>query len=557
MKTLLAVIVGVVAIGFGAVCDAAPISSQPVYTNKLRFRIPYRFDAAEMRTIGAREIRLFLSVNQGLRWQHIQTVTPVAGHFEFQATGDGKYWFAVRTVDTRGRLHPQQAVIQPGLKVVVDTKQPILNIVLKQFQPGTVRLEWSALDAHLDLSSLRLEYIQPGWQSWKQVAVTPQATGQTSWKVHGGGLVAVRGHIRDSASNETMAQNRVQIVPVRQIVPKPSVPDFSQPIASSGNAGKQFQQTRNRTAPQSNPVAKPRSPLPTVPPFKEETASSNKPNRRESNILSNGFEKTIPDTNTFASSGSQVIPRKPGVPAKSVSDITKRRTQSFASAASGTMKPNVPIGKKTRVVNSRKFQIGYRIDDVGASGISRVELFITASDGKKWFKYGEDADRTSPFEVEIPAEGRYGFMLRAHSGLGLASLPPQSGDNPAISVIVDKTPPKVELLPIQQGRGDQIHQLSIRWKVTDDFPTEKPIALSYSTDPSGPWEPITGWMSNSGSYLWSTGPGMPSRLFIRLTARDAAGNMTRRASTNPVIVDLSKPAARIVDVEPIKPPRLR
>ena len=137
-------------------------------------------------------------------------------------------------------------------------------------------------------------------------------------------------------------------------------------------------------------------------------------------------------------------------------------------------------------MNSRKFQIGYRIDDVGASGISLVELFITQSDGKKWYKYGEDADRISPFEVEVPSDGRYGFMLRAHSGMGLAALPPQPGDKPAISVIVDKTPPKVELLPVQQGRGEQLHKLSIRWKVTDNYPTEKPIALSYSTDPSGP-----------------------------------------------------------------------
>jgi hypothetical protein len=555
MKTFLAVIVGVVVIGGATECDADPISSQPVYTNKLRFRIPYRFDAAEMRKIRAREIRLYLSVNQGDRWELIQIVTPVAGHFDFQATGDGEYWFAVRTKDARGLLHPQQAVIQPGLKVVVDTKQPMLNILLKQFQPGTVRLEWSALDAHLDLSSLRLEYIQPGWPSWKQVAVTPQATGQTSWKVQGGGLVAVRGQIRDTASNETTAQNRKRIIPAKQVEPKPSVPDFSQPIASSENTGKQFQQSRNHPTPQPKPLLS----LPTVSSLLKEKATSDKQAFTKPEVLSNGFEKTIPDKSKLASSGSNVTPRDPDIPAKAVSDITEQRKQSAASALadSEASKPNLPIGSNVRVVNSRRFHIGYRIDDVGASGISRVELFISQSDGKKWFKYGEDTDRTSPIEVEVPQEGRYGFTLRAHSGLGLASLPPQPGDAPAISVIVDKTPPIVELLPVQQGRGNQLHKLSIRWKVTDDFPTKKPIALSYSTDLNGPWEPITGWLTNSGRYLWSTGPGMPSKLYIRLTARDAAGNMTRRASTDPVIVDLSKPAARIVDVEPIEPSRIR
>ncbi|MCH7686319.1 MAG: hypothetical protein IH899_06520, partial [Planctomycetes bacterium] len=296
MKIFLAVIVGVAVIGCATVCDAAPTTPQLVYTNKMRFRIPYRFDAAEMRKIGAREIRLYLSVNQGLRWQLIQTVTPVAGRFDFQATGDGEYWFAVRTADVRGILHPQQTIVQPGLKVVVDTKQPILNIVLKQFQPGTVRLEWSASDAHLDLSSLRLEYIQPGWQSWKQVAVTPQATGQTSWKVHGGGLVAVRGQIRDAASNETTAQYRAKIVPVKQAGPKPSVPDFSKPIASSANVDNPFQQSRNQPIPQPKPLL----PLSTVSPLQQEMALSAKPDFAEPRILSNGFEKTISDKNKFA-----------------------------------------------------------------------------------------------------------------------------------------------------------------------------------------------------------------------------------------------------------------
>jgi hypothetical protein len=56
-------------------------------------------------------------------------------------------------------------------------------------------------------------------------------------------------------------------------------------------------------------------------------------------------------------------------------------------------------------------------------------------------------------------------------------------------------------------------------------------------------------MSDSGEHVWNAGPNAPTRLYFRVTARDAAGNLNRSQTTEPVIVDLSKPSARIVDVE--------
>ena len=42
-----------------------------------------------MQRLGAREIRLLVSVDHGVRWQHAQSVRPEAGRFEFQANADG------------------------------------------------------------------------------------------------------------------------------------------------------------------------------------------------------------------------------------------------------------------------------------------------------------------------------------------------------------------------------------------------------------------------------------------------------------------------------------
>ncbi len=112
-----------------------------------------------------------------------------------------------------------------------------------------------------------------------------------------------------------------------------------------------------------------------------------------------------------------------------------------------------PRAARCRVVNSRKFQIGYKLQDVGPSGVASVELYITQDNGVTWYRYGVDDDNQSPFQVEVPRDGTYGFMLGVRSGAGLASDPPQNGDLPAIVVAVDLTAPRLEIVPVEQGHG--------------------------------------------------------------------------------------------------------
>lgn len=206
-----------------------------------------------------------------------------------------------------------------------------------------------------------------------------------------------------------------------------------------------------------------------------------------------------------------------------------------------------------RAVKSPRFEVNYRIDDVGPSGVSAVELFVTQNNGQKWFKYGDDQDKQSPFVVEVPEDGLYGFAIRVRSGAGLADDPPQPGEEPSVVIVVDRTPPQVQLLPIQQGAGGQLNKITISWRMADDNPSDKPVSLAYSANPNGPWERICDWQQDTSSFVWNVGQGAPSRLYVRLAARDAAGNHSFVDTPQPLLVDLSKPTARIVDVEPNGP----
>ena len=206
-----------------------------------------------------------------------------------------------------------------------------------------------------------------------------------------------------------------------------------------------------------------------------------------------------------------------------------------------------------RRVNSTTFHIGYALDDVGPSGVSSVDLFLTEDQGRSWFHYGADEDGTSPFKVTMTNDGSYGFAIRVRSGVGLSQSPPQPGDGPEITIVVDRQPPKVVLLPLKQGHGQLPNQVLIEWTAADEQLADRPVALYYAARLSGPWQPITGWEPNSGEYLWTIGPQTPKQVYVRLEARDAAGNVARADSPDPLLVDLSRPTARIIDVESIAP----
>lgn len=510
--TLVALVVG---LGWSGLAAAQPADAPPIHTNKTRFRIPYRSDPAELQRLGAREIRLFVSTDAGENWQPGGSVPPETKRFDYRATADGEYWFAVRTVDARGGLHPAGPIERAALKVVVDTTAPRLSVELHEVEPGRVELRWTADDSHLDPTKLELEYLEPGETRWQTVGIVPKSTGRTAWSTARAGEISVRGTVADLAGNVGRSSAELDVRSSGVSAPG-SVPDLRQPIAE----GDPLVDPPPRTAEApTNPSVS------AMRPFDDpDLGSEDFP-----------FERPTEPSNTLVSDNANTRPSIVG--------------PRYEPQPTNTW--SLQSNRRARVVNSRTFEIEYEVEDVGPSGLSAVEFYITTDDGEKWWRYGRDDDRRSPFTVTVPRDGVYGFTLRARSGVGLAAEPPQPGEKPAIVIAVDRTAPEVALLPVQQGTGRALNEITIRWTINDANPSVKPIALSYAEDANGPWEPITGWSADEGSHVWTVGPGIPSRFHIRLTARDAAGNVTRVQTNEPVLVDLKRPSARIVDVQSI------
>jgi hypothetical protein len=526
-------VVGAAALG-GSLLPALPVSSAPptptaVHTNRSKFRIPFQYDAQEMARLAAVEIQLFVTTDRGKNWQLSQAVPPATGRFTYQAPQQGEYWFAVRTIDAQGQHHPA-GPHQAGLQVVVDEIAPTLQVRLQESVPGRVDLSWQAADDYLHVDSLRLEYIDANSSQWQAVGVAPAASGQTSWSVPQGGQVFVRGTVADRAGNTTSADASATIRVGRGNQPQPAKPDFSQPVAVAPQTSMPTLELAaepvDEPIPQHAPTLVPADRVPTA---------------------------VLPEIRGLASRGAE----PPGVaqrPRDHFISIDPSRspplTQDLFEALPGSR--SAAAGGRVRRVNSTSFNVGYEFDGVGPSGVSQVDLFITENGGRKWYYYGADEDRRSPFEVTVPADGEYGFALRVRSGVGLAADPPQPGDGPEMVVLIDRTPPQVKLFPIRQGQGPAQQQVAIEWQVQDEQLAARPVALSWSGQPNGPWEPITGWQENTGRFTWTIGRHLPQKVYVRLEARDAAGNVARTDVDQPLVVDLSHPTARILDVESVK-----
>jgi hypothetical protein len=203
-----------------------------------------------------------------------------------------------------------------------------------------------------------------------------------------------------------------------------------------------------------------------------------------------------------------------------------------------------------RMFNTRKIALNFTIKEVGKSGVAAVELWYTR-DGRVWKKTEKNADRP-PFIFEAEEEGLYGFTMVARSGVGLSNGPPRPGEQPQVWVEVDLTSPAVELQDVKLGEGPRSRELAIAWKASDRNLTNRPITISWSETPAGPWQPLAANLENSGTHVMTVPQTCPIRFFLRVEAIDMVGNVGTSRCSDAVQLDASIPQVSIVEVGPGK-----
>ena len=563
-----------------SIADDRGSSTAPIYWRQTKFLVPFEIQGGG----DVAKVELYVSDDLGKSWKLAGQATPKEAKFLFNAPRDGEYWFDVTTVDRKGKVRGD-ATHAAGLKVVVDTAPPKLVLEARRGTAGELVAKWKAEDPYLDANSLVIEYQTEANGTWQRLAISgvddqPRnlySSESTWWLGIGEGPVTLRARIMDRAENPIVAQA----------------------IARPGDAGAlaaTAKEPRDRTAGESanssgaNSAAAAPSPRTIVTTADNESRAADGsmkgpslprqwPADKSMNIYptrmrrSSGDAASADDARDRVAGGAWQHEDARGASGKRASE----EQDAPESASAGTTRANaqrtaatvvssrndssarrgrsaldfslVPSGERARMVNSRTFELEYEVEAVGASGIAKVELWGTRNGGQDWSLMAVDEDNRSPLDVTIDQEGIYGFAIVVESGSGVGSPPPRPGDLPEVWVGVDLTPPLATITGTELS--DEGAELTIRWRADDDLLESRPVSLSYSEQPNGPWKPIASGLENSGSYRWRLDNRLPDQIFVRLEVVDEAQNMTTNVTPRPISLDRQRPTARFRAVRPV------
>ncbi len=241
--------------------------------------------------------------------------------------------------------------------------------------------------------------------------------------------------------------------------------------------------------------------------------------------------------------------------------------------ASATITPGVPgaasvgggdsathsAGARARqFTNHKRVNLKYGLTDVGKSGVSVVEVWNTTDARswqllKAWKELPKEFDKPLAIPLTFDREGLYGFTLVPRSGVGRGAPGPQTGDDAQIWIEYDATPPLVRLSTVDVGRNEDDGKLLISWSAEDKNldRSDHCVTLSYAEDAKGPWTPFAKDLPNDGFYSWKMDPLVPFQFYVRVEARDKAGNVGKAETPEPVKVDLKQPRANVNGIEPL------
>lgn len=207
------------------------------------------------------------------------------------------------------------------------------------------------------------------------------------------------------------------------------------------------------------------------------------------------------------------------------------------------------VAQDAVVVQTRQVEIDYEINRE-ALPIQSVEIWMTPDQGVSWKMIGLDEDLQSPATFEAPTEGLLGLLLIIKNATGPSSLPPSGSTPPQRWILVDATPPVVQLHPLQQSVASGERVVQIRWTAIDAYLTDRPVELQYQTAAGADWFPVVpGPLANTGQFDWQTPPGISS-VAVRAVVQDRGGH---RVSSEPGYITVTPPTFAAPSVAPGSP----
>jgi hypothetical protein len=524
-----------------------------VYTiRNHNLEIPIR--VADAKRADIKELELHVSTDMGRTWTLAGRASPADRAFPFHAKGDGLYWFGVCAIDKANRREPEDiATAPPALKVLIDTAHPALQVVAVDRVGEEVQVAWECVDTQADPASLRLEYRPAGAEAtavWTPVPVPPQVHGTYRFRPIHGGAITLRMQITDSAGSPATVVKDVPAGGVAAVPPPVTTvyqnPPPTAPVMTAPPPAPAIHQATSVSPPLPPPVA----PLAAMP--NTIAAPPTAPEAPSPMPAASPVPSAPPPPETPAGP-------PPLAPLRSANEPAPRPT--FAPPAPDVVTPPAAAAHGTpsevQHVRDRQVAIDFDVDRKGPSGVKKIDVYVTQDDGQSWHKYSETLNTNPPLQLDLPPkDGLYGFCMVLWSGVGQSEGPPRAGDAPHFRLLVDRALPQVMLFePVLDPQHS--NALVVRHKAADANLVAGSVALFWKSRPEQPWQPMTAGTPRPSAQFkdvqecsWTLPPDVPNSVYLRVTARDQAGNVGEFVTRDPVTVDLNKPVARVKAVVP-------
>ncbi len=496
------------------------------FVSKRQLNVGVNFKPERIKEL--KEALLFISRDGGNLYEIGDRIDPSKQtEFTYLTKEDGEYWVQLQLVFANGTLEPKNpSVLPPAEKIVVDTVKPVVTVTTAEMVGEEAVVEWRIDDKHPADANTRVWYKPTGGDNsaWQEVPTTAVNKRTARFKPAVGGPITVQVTTADLARN-VGHQNKDVKGPITTTSGTSPMPP-----AIGGDAPRppSFGDAPTPPAGLGGGVKEPAAPLPR-PSFEPE------PPRPE--------------------------PTRPPAPAYPPTDAPKPIASSATPPPAGwnAPPPAAPAAEQPTTQYSRnpRFDLNYTLDS-GASGVARVDLYVTRDDGRSWVRWSQHDGRETPLKVVLDTrfnkeiEGDYGFALVPVSGAGLSEGAPAAGTAPELKVRIDTAAPVIKVYAPTADPNNKA-ALVLNWEATDKNFGRDPIAVEYAESPQGPWKSVTGTdgptptrVENSGSYSWQPPLNLTTpKVYLKFSAWDLAGNKSEVVTPNPILVDLTKPKARI------------
>ncbi|MGE0480684.1 MAG: tetratricopeptide repeat protein [Phycisphaerae bacterium] len=197
------------------------------------------------------------------------------------------------------------------------------------------------------------------------------------------------------------------------------------------------------------------------------------------------------------------------------------------------------VSQPTQYVNSREIVLSAQGGDAGP--LTGVDVWITTDRGASWRSADVSPHTASSVTYAAPGDGTYGFFMILRNAAGASSDPPAPGESAQLYVVVDATPPTLQIhevvwegltteAPADDAAGRERDpgsagraELSLRLTVADEHLAPLAVRVFYRGDGNPRWENLPSTLVD-GRLRCAAPAADRGSIDIRVIAQDRAGN---------------------------------